>query len=157
MARRTKLWTSTFDRDAGKTFLLTEMSADKAERWAIRMVMALANAKVEIPEGSLQAGMSGLAAILTHGVRSLAGLKYEAVSDLLDEMMTCVQFKPQGPSPGSPELPPQQLFADPNCQIEEVKTRLWLRMEVLELHLGFSLAALASSTPATSGPTTGAA
>jgi hypothetical protein len=147
MARRTKLWTSTFDRDNGKTFLLTEMSADKAERWAIRAVLALTNANVEIPEGSLQAGMSGLAAILIHGVRSLAGLKHEAIADLLDEMLTCVQFQP------APNLPPQPLWLGENSQIEEVKTRLWLRLEVLELHLGFSLAALPSNTPERSGET----
>ena len=79
MARRTKLWTATHERDAGKTFLITEMSADKAERWAIRMVLALTNANVAVPEGSLQAGMSGVAAILASGVRGLAGLKFESI------------------------------------------------------------------------------
>lgn len=151
MARRTRLWTATQDRDAGKTFLITEMSADKAERWAIRMVLALTNANVEVPEGSLQAGMSGIAAILAQGVRNLAGLKFEAVSDLLDEMMTCVQYQPAA------NLPPQPLWAGDNSQIEEVRTRLSLRMEVLELHLGFSLAALQSTTRETSEPTTDAA
>ena len=151
MARRTKLWTSTFDRDAGKTFLLTEMSAEKAERWAIRAVLALMNANVEVPEGSLQSGMAGLSAILVHGVRSLSGLKYIAIADLLEEMMDCVQFQPQ------PPLPPQKLWRDENCQIEEVQTRIALRVEVLELHLGFSLAALVSNTRETSGPTTDAA
>ena len=151
MARRTKLWTSTFDRDNGKTFLLTEMSADKAERWAIRMVMALMNANVEVPEGSLQAGMSGLSAFLVQGVHSLAGLKYIAVADLLDEMMTCVQYQP------APNMPPQPIWEGGNSQIEEVKTRLMLRLEVLELHLGFSLAVLRSNTRETSGPATDAA
>lgn len=127
------------------------MSADKAERWAIRMVLALTNANVEVPEGSLQAGMSGIAAILAQGVRNLAGLKFEAVSDLLDEMMTCVQYQPAA------NLPPQPLWTGDNSQIEEVRTRLSLRMEVLELHLGFSLAALQSTTRETSEPTTDAA
>lgn len=151
MARRTKLWTATEDRDARKTFLITEMSADKAERWAIRMVLALTNANVEVPEGSLQAGMSGIAAILAHGVRGLAGLKFEAISELLDEMMTCVQYQPAA------NLPPQPLWTGENSQIEEVRTRLSLRMEVLELHLGFSLAALQSTTRETSAPKTDAA
>ncbi len=79
------------------------MSADKAERWAIRMVLALMNAKVEVPEGSLQAGMAGISAILAAGVRGLSGLKYEAVSELLDEMMACVQYPPAA------NLPPQPL------------------------------------------------
>jgi hypothetical protein len=151
VARRTKLWTATHERDAGKTFLITEMSADRAERWAIRMVLAVVNAGVKVPEGSLQAGMSGIAAILATGVRSLAGLKFEAISELLDEMLTCVQYQP------APNLPPQPLWTGDNCQIEEVRTRLALRMEVLELHLGFSLAALASNTPETSAPTADAA
>ena len=128
------------------------MSADKAERWAIRMVLALTNANVEVPEGSLQAGMSGIAAILAHGVRGLAGLKFEAISGLLDEMMECVSI----PSPvnGAAPIP---LFTGENSQIEEVRTRLSLRMEVLELHLGFSLAALQSTTRETSAPKTDAA
>lgn len=151
MARRTALWTATHDRDNGKEFLLTEMSADKAERWAIRMVLALTNANVEVLEGSLTAGMSGVAAVLANGVRGLAGLKYASISDLLDEMMECVQFKPPG------NLPPIPLFKGENCQIEEVRTRLELRMEVLSLHVGFSLAALLSSTRKTSVPTTDAA
>ncbi len=127
------------------------MSADKAERWAIRMVLALTNANVEVPEGSLQAGMSGLAAMMAQGVRGLAGLKFDAISALLDEMMECVQFQPAA------NIPPMPILKGEASQIEEVPTRLSLRMEVLELHLGFSLAALASTTRETSAPTTDAA
>jgi hypothetical protein len=151
VARRTALWTATHDRDANKTFLLTEMSADKAERWAIRMILSLTNANVEVPEGALTSGMSGMAAVLAQGVRGLAGLKYASISDLLDEMMECVQFQP------APNLPPQPLWKGENCQIEEVRTRLELRMEVLSLHVNFSLAALVSNTRKTSAPTTDAA
>ena len=37
-------------RDNGKTFRVTEMSADRAERWAIRCLLALANAGAKVPD-----------------------------------------------------------------------------------------------------------
>lgn len=147
MARRTKVWTADYGRDRGKQFLLTELPADAAERWATRAFLAMTNANIEVPDGALQSGMAGIAATLAAGVRALAGLKYDAVGPLMDEMLSCVQFV----APGTAQ--PQPLWTGENSQIEEVRTRLALRVEVLELHLGFSLAALASSTPETSGTT----
>lgn len=119
------------------------MSADQAERWALRLFFALANAGTKLPEGSVNAGMAGLAntlqGLLVQGLAALQGLKYTDVGPLLDEMMHCVKFRPPGGNAdGSLD---QQLFPGESSQIEEVATRLKLRWELLELHLGFSLAA----------------
>lgn len=148
MARRTREFTvsTVGSRDTGKTFRLTEMPADQGERWATRMMLALANAGAKIPEGVLEAGMSGLAASLPNmvvmGIRSLQGLQYAEVEPLLEEMFGCIQYLPPG------GLPAQQIFPGINSQIEEVKTRLQLRYELLELHVGFSLAdALTTTAP----------
>ena len=62
MARNTKSLTiSAEGRDKGKTFLLTEMSAVRAEKWAARAVLALLKSGVELPEDAAQAGLAGIA------------------------------------------------------------------------------------------------
>jgi len=63
-----------------------------------------------------------------------------ALKPLLDEMMTCVQYVPPGQGVAA-----QSLMDGAYCQIEEISTRLQLRAEILEVHLGFSLAGVAST------------
>ncbi len=138
MARKTRTFTVTAEgRDRNKKFLITEMPADQAERWATRALLALANAGTKLPDNVLDAGMAGVASMATVFVlslRSLQGLSYDAVGDLLEEMMACVQFQPPGTAP------PQPLFSGENSQIEEVRTRFLLKWEVLQVHTDFSLA-----------------
>ena len=51
MARKTKRVTITAEgRDKGKTFLITELPADQAERWAIRALLALIQSGAVISE-----------------------------------------------------------------------------------------------------------
>ncbi len=144
MARRSKVVTIEAEgRDKGKQFLLTEMSADAAERWAIRCLLAFANAGAKIPEAQLMSGLEGMQAtanaLLIQGVRSLAGLSYRDAEPLLAEMLACVAFKP-----GNDAIPTMS-GASMLTQIEEVKTLLTLRYEVLGLHLGFSPADVLSN------------
>jgi hypothetical protein len=157
MARRTKLVTITADgRDKNKRFLLTEMSAEAAEWWAIRALTVIGNAAASaVPKGAMDAGLAGMAAaeaasglasaVFVAGLRMLPGVDPDALRPLLLEMMACVQYQP--PTPG---IGPQPLLEGDLCQIEEIATRLRLRAEVLELHLGFSLAgAVSTSDPST--------
>lgn len=126
MARLTKkIIIDDNNRDKGKTFILTEMSSDQGERWAIRALLALANAGAQIPEDFGQAGM---AAIATMGVEALARLPFREAEPLLDEMWGCIQYQ------HSSHLPLQPIMGGENSQIEEVMTRLKLRMELLQLH-----------------------
>lgn len=139
MARKDKTVIITVDgRDKGKQFIITELPADQAERWAIRLLLALTRAGAMLPDGALDAGMAGLArtvgASMVVGLRAIAGLRFEDAEPLLAVMMGCVQYKP--PTAG---IPPQPIFDGEGSQIEEVTTRLRLRMEVLQLHLNFSL------------------
>ena len=152
MARKFKVYTvDTPGRDKGKSFFITEMPADQAERWAIRALLALANGGGKLPDGVLDMGMAGVASVagaVVLSLRHLQGTRYEDVSELLDEMMECVQFKPQGTAGDGGALPLQKLFTGNNCQIEEVSTRMKLRWEVLQVHVDFSMAdALSNSTP----------
>lgn len=128
MARNTINYTVTDEgRDKGKVFVLTEMDADKGERWAMRALLALANEDVQIPEGLERMGMAGLVQI---GIQSLAKLRYETVEPLLEEMWDCVKIIPD---PTKPHII-RELFPG---DTEEITTRLKLREEVLKLHVDF--------------------
>jgi hypothetical protein len=139
--RQTALYTVTDEnRDKGKIFVLTEMSASQAESWAIRAGLALAKSGVELPAGFETMGMAGMAEI---GIKALAGLHYELAEPLLAEMFACVQTQPD---PQNPQVKRALVETD----IEEVSTRLKLRAEVWKLHTGFLKAAvtLKSELPA---------
>lgn len=136
------------NRDGGKQFLLTELPADQAERWALRMLLAIAHAGGTLPDGALNGGMAGVAATvqgsLAVALRAMAGLRFEDTEPLLAIMFSCVQFQPVLES--GELLPPQPIVVGANSQIEEVSTRMRLRWEVLQLHLNFSLSEYLSST-----------
>ena len=138
MARRTKIFTVVSEdpenRDKGKNFLLTEMSAVQAEKWAARALLALLKSGIELPENAASAGLAGVAAV---GIKAFGSISWDLAEPLLDEMMTCVRFIP--PAKG---VEPMDLLPD---MIEEVTTLLAIRKELLELHLGFSLAAKLST------------
>lgn len=133
MARKTKTVVITDDgRDKGKTFIITELGATQAERWAIRATLALTNAGAVLPDPKEAGGMQALAVA---GLQALANLSFDVAEPLLDEMMECVKYQPPVPN-----APPQPIFSGDAEQIEEVATRFKLRLAVLELHTGFSLA-----------------
>jgi len=115
-------------RDKGKVFRITEMPASKAERWAARSLAALLSSGVDVPEGLLRAGAAALAHF---GITVFARMDFDAAQPLLDEMMECVEIKPD---PSKPVY--RRLIED---DIEELATRFRLRAEVFQLILGFSI------------------
>ena len=127
--RKTKLITiDKANRDNGKVYLLTEMAASQAEKWAARVFFAMAKSGIEIPDDTAQMGMAGM---LHMGLSALGGIEWSLAEPLLDEMMTCIKKVEQ--------LVPQGLALVEN-DIEEVGTRLQLRKELLQLHVDFSFA-----------------
>lgn len=140
MARKTLNYTVTDDnRDAGKTFVLTEMPSSRAEIWAMRAILALMQGGVQIPAGFERKGVAGLAEL---GLNALMGLRWEDLEPLLAEMFTCVQIMPD---PTKPHVVRALIESD----IEELTTRVKLRMEVWKLHTDF-LQAVAPSISASS-------
>ncbi|KVP59345.1 hypothetical protein WJ91_12785 [Burkholderia ubonensis] len=135
MARKTSTFTAADGRDAGKRFLITEMSAARSEEWAARALFAAMSCGVEVPDDVLNAGLAGVAAI---GVKSLGRVPFELVKPLFDEMMDCVQYEFE---PGRPGGARALIESD----IEEVATRLKLRKAVLDLHLEAFLGAAQST------------
>ena len=126
MARKETTFVADTGRDTGKQFLITEMSDSQAENWAFRVILAIGNAGIEIPEGLAAQGMSGLLAI---GYMNLLKIPFEAAEPLLNEMMDCVQIIPS-------VNVKRKLFED---DIEEVITRLQLRKSIWDLHMDFFL------------------
>lgn len=124
------------NRDQGKRFRITEISACAQERWATRAVMALLNSGLELPKGisaeDLQ-GSSGLAKILGMGVKALSNVKYEYAESLYAELLKCVEYL--GIQGDTVSRPLTEETADE--VIEEVTTLLLLRKEVLKLHFDF--------------------
>lgn len=159
MARKTKVYTVEDEsRDKGKTFVITEMSANRAERWAARALLALGRAGIDLPDDLVGGGMAGIAVA---GIYALMRVEFHDAEPLLDEMMTCVQYVPD-PAKRSTET--GQPYGRPlmtDDDVEEVSTLFNLRREVIELHTGFSLAAalsrqttVATTEQVSSSPTT---
>lgn len=139
MPRRVQVFHADYGRDAGKQFVITEMSAEAAEWWAIRAGRALAIAGVQLPENWENAGMAQMAIL---GMAAIANLPEHTLRALLEEMFACVRYQPP-----NTKIPPQELIPGDGCQIEEVKTRWQLRQAWYYLETGFS--------PADVPPTTG--
>ena len=133
MARKESTFIAETGRDKGKEFLITEMAASQAESWAIKVILAVGNAGIEIPEDLASQGMSGLMAV---GYLNLLKIPFDSAKPLLDEMMGCVQYIP------SPNLK-RPLIED---DIEEVQTRLQLRKAIWSLHMDFFLGASQSTS-----------
>lgn len=119
------------NRDKGKTFVITEMPASRAEKWATRALIAISRAGVDMPDDIAAAGMAGLAVV---GFQAITRVAFADAEPLLDEMMACAVFVP---NPAQPLV-----FRDiREDDVEEVSTLAKLRDEVVHLHTGFSPAA----------------
>lgn len=132
MARKTSQYrVDDAGRDFGKVFLLTEMPAAAGERWATRAFLALAEHGIEMPDGLAQSGLAGIA---QYGFGLIGKLPFETAMILMDEMFACVTIIP---NPSSPNIV-RNLVED---DIEEIATRIKLRVAVFKLHVPFPLAA----------------
>jgi hypothetical protein len=126
-------------RDNGKTFLITEMPADQAERWLTQIGYLIARAKgIELDPDN-----QGLAAIMAVNpdlskVGQLRALQDPSVDA---DTWSCVQYV------HGPKIPPAPILSGADSQIEEVRTRALLRNEVLQLHSNFT-----EESPSTSAP-----
>jgi hypothetical protein len=134
------------NRDQGKSYLLTEMPARQAEKFAMRLVLALAAQKLIDPEIARN-GVAGLSHVTTD---MLGGLSPDVIEPLLDEMLdTCVDYvgdpskRDDGRSTVEGRMVPISRPLIPD-DIEEVTTLLLLRGRLIDLHTGFSVTAFLS-------------
>jgi hypothetical protein len=136
MARKKEVFVPTDGRDKekGQHYILHEMPALKAERWALRALLALAHAGAEIPDDAAGAGM---AAIAHAGFQSLKALKYEEAQPLLDEMLSCIEVVPDPKSPNITRPPVMNEMEGDD--IEEITTLWQIRERIFRLHTAFFL------------------
>ena len=121
----------THNRDRGKVFSLTEWPAAQAEKWGIKMLLAYNRSGGSIPMEMRGLGMEGIAII---GINTFLRGNVESgeIIPLLDELLGCVQVIRD-------KAHPDVLTPFNDDDTEEIITRLWLRGEVLSLHLNFSV------------------
>lgn len=126
-----------YGRDAGKLFKVTEKPAALSEKWALRLFVAMKGTKGQVPPEMMQMGMI---AIAWRGMNSFLAADVDAdkLIPLLDEMMECVEAVRD-------KSRPDIALALMDEDIMEVRTRIWLRGEIVRVHTGFSPAAALSS------------
>jgi hypothetical protein len=127
----------TNNRDEGKVFQITEWPAAVAERWGIKMMLAYNRSGGAIPMDVAGIGMEGIA-IIGFNTFLRGNVQSDEVIPLLDELLQCVKVIRDK---RFPEVATD--FSDDDT--EEVVTRLWLRGEVLSLHINFSVSAALTS------------
>jgi hypothetical protein len=134
MARKSKtIVIEDAGRDHNKMFVLNEMSASQAEKWALRAFLALARSGVDIPDDISERGFAGIAIL---GLKALGQMNYYDAEPLLDEMFSMIQVVPD---PKNPKIKRGYdcvggLVED---DIEEPLTRIKLRKEMIALHTDF--------------------
>jgi hypothetical protein len=128
----------TRNRDKDKLFRLTEWPAAKAENWGLRMMLAANSGAGELPLNLSGIGLDGIA-ILGINTFLRGNIAPGTLIPLLDELLQCVRYiRDQS----KPHLDSDLVSDD---DVEEVATRMWLRGEVLSLHLNFSVSAALSA------------
>lgn len=137
MARKTKTVTMDSGRDAGKTFLITEMPLLQADRWAQQALFALARSGIETQQFDEDEGMLGMAKVALNAISHIDPL---VSNELMNELLTCVQIVPSG------GVARDLIFDDDSGDIEDVKTLFMLRKEALLIHLDFLTAGSSPDT-----------
>lgn len=133
MALKTRTLTIDGGRDGGKRYLITEMNAVKADRWAMRLLFAMANSGVNLGFDPRM----GMAAMIGVGFEALSRIKPEDGMPLIDELMDCVQIVPDGGQPRPVEF---------DGDVEDFLTFWKLRKEVFALHTDFLQHALGTTS-----------
>lgn len=139
MSRKTEIVTVPAEwgqRDANHKFKITEMPALQAEWWGVRMMLLMSGANVQLSDDLAGRGME---AVAIFGINAImrSPIDPEKLKPLWDELLTCVQIirddtktDAHGQLIGSALVSPDD--------ISEVRTVLWLRSEVVRIHINFS-------------------
>lgn len=120
------------NRDLGKRFRLTEWPAAIAENWLTRLLLAYNRSGAQLPLELSGIGPEGLT-ILAINTFLRGNIVSSEIVPIWEELLSCVSVV-RDPKHHVDVATP---FTDDDT--EEVATRVWLRLEVLSLHLGFSV------------------
>jgi len=131
MRKTTTLRIEKENRDQGKTFIVTEMSAFNGYDWASRVFFALLNAGVDVPDDMMQSGVAGIAALsgtdfARFVFRMLAKVPHYTAKPILDDLLKCAQIQ-------MPAITRDLMDDD----IEEISTILDIQKTAFNLHFDF--------------------
>jgi hypothetical protein len=135
MRRTATITIETEGRDKGAVFTITEMPAVQATDWFLRAMQLLIRSGADVPPNIM---LHGPAAFVTMGIGTVLGglgkAPWPEFKALMDELMGClVSYQPVGAV--QPVTNPALILT----QIEEVATLLYIREEVVSMHLNFSI------------------
>lgn len=114
-------------RDKGKVFQITEMSAVAGDRWATKVLFAIAKGDVVLPESISGSGFAGIARL---GLQMLLLAPYDLVEPLLTDLTQCVKVVPDARNKNVV----RDLIDE---DIEEFSTYADLREQAFKLHVDF--------------------
>jgi hypothetical protein len=117
-------------RDAGKHFYIKEMPAWQAFEWIAKVLCAVKRADPDI-DIDITSGIHAIFGLNGPVVQSLFKNDFYTIKPIFDELMGCVKFVADTSRPMESRRAPEL------DDIEEVKTHIHLRWEVLRLHGGF--------------------
>ena len=109
------------NRDKGKTFVITEMDAERAEYLAFCVLH-----EIVLIEGKDGTENTGLAGLFEKGMEGIFKIPPDRAKPIFDALMSCVKIKMESIE--------RNLVAS---DIEEITTRMRLKMEVFRLHTDF--------------------
>lgn len=127
MARKEKI-IKIEDRGQELTFKIKEMSAIQLESWIMRVLLLLASAGVEVPDGANLQSVGQY--LVKKGPSILGGLDYDKAKPLLDELLACCS---RVIDRVEEKCTPESV----DGYIQDVKTIFTLRAEAIKLNLGF--------------------
>lgn len=136
-------------RDHRKRFLITEMPADQGERWTGQLgylIAKYAGTTFDAESGGAAALASFFASNGMSAEAKVAAFRALQDPSLDADTWSCIQYI------HNPKNPPQAIVHGVNSQIEEIRTRGLLRIQVMNLHVGFFSKEKASTSKAPPPP-----
>lgn len=146
MAIKTKEVTISEGSDAGKTFVVSQMSLLAGDSWANRAALAVMRSGVDVSalkgmglqEGKFT-GMMDIASVINVVLKAVGGLDENTAQTLLDELLTVVKFKlPDGST--RPLNMPSMSDTARTGDITSISTLWKIRIEAIKVNLDFLLA-----------------
>ena len=146
MAIKTKEVTISEGSDAGKTFVVSQMSLLAGDSWANRAALAVMRSGVDVSalkgmgfqEGKFT-GMMDIASVINVVLKAVGGLDENTAQTLLDELLTVVKFKlPDGST--RPLNMPSMSDTARTGDITSIATLWKIRIEAIKVNLDFLLA-----------------
>lgn len=121
MARTEKIFKEAKGRDAGKVFVITEMSARAGHAWATRALLGLMSSGIDLDDDIVSRGMAGLASV---AFQAIGKLDPTVAGPLLDQLLDCVTVQ-------MPSVTRKWIDDD----FEEIETIFTLQKEAFMLHI----------------------